>query len=206
LTQENVIRDIAQLDALYGAATPRSITKEITHLNAEYRAFIEAAPFMAVATVGPEGLDCSPRGENGSVVRVVDETTVQFADRRGNNRLDTLRNIVSDDRIALLFLVPGIGETMRINGRASISVSPELLETFTVNGKSPKSVVEVKVDRAYFQCSKALVRSGLWDGEKLMGRGEVPSAGQMLEATTADDFDAVEYDKTSELRNLDQLW
>ncbi len=161
---------------------------------------------MAVATVGPEGLDCSPRGENGSVVRVVDETTVQFADRRGNNRLDTLRNIVSDDRIALLFLVPGIGETMRINGRASISVSPELLETFTVNGKSPKSVVEVKVDRAYFQCSKALVRSGLWDGEKLMGRGEVPSAGQMLEATTADDFDAVEYDKTSELRNLDQLW
>jgi len=157
LTQENVIRDIAQLDALYGAATPRSITKEITHLNAEYRAFIEAAPFMAVATVGPEGLDCSPRGENGSVVRVVDETTVQFADRRGNNRLDTLRNIVSDDRIALLFLVPGIGETMRINGRASISVSPELLETFTVNGKSPKSVVEVKVDRAYFQCSKALV-------------------------------------------------
>ncbi len=206
MTQENVIRDIAQLDALYGAATPRSITKEITHLNAEYRAFIEAAPFMAVATVGPEGLDCSPRGENGSVVRVVDETTVQFADRRGNNRLDTLRNIVSDDRIALLFLVPGIGETMRINGRASISVSPELLETFTVNGKSPKSVVEVKVDRAYFQCSKALVRSGLWDGEKLMGRGEVPSAGQMLEATTADDFDAVEYDKTSELRNLDQLW
>ena len=206
MTQENVIRDIAQLDALYGAAAPRSITKEITHLNAEYRAFIEAAPFMAVATVGPEGLDCSPRGENGSVVRVVDETTVQFADRRGNNRLDTLRNIVSDDRIALLFLVPGIGETMRINGRASISVSPELLETFTVNGKSPKSVVEVKVDRAYFQCSKALVRSGLWDGEKLMGRGEVPSAGQMLEATTADDFDAVEYDKTSELRNLDQLW
>lgn len=206
MTQENAIREIAQLDALYGVATPRSITKEITHLNAEYRAFIEAAPFMAVATVGPEGLDCSPRGENGSVVRVVDETTVQFADRRGNNRLDTLRNIISDNRIALLFLVPGIGETMRINGRASISVSPELLETFTVEGKSPKSVVEVKVDRAYFQCSKALVRSGLWDGEKLMGRGEVPSAGQMLEATTADDFDAVEYDKTSELRNLDQLW
>ena len=150
MTPENVITDIAQLDALYGAAMPRSISKEIAHLNAEYRTFIEAAPFMAVATVGSDGLDCSPRGENGNVVRVVDENTIRFADRRGNNRLDTLRNILSDNRIALLFLVPGIGETMRINGRASISASPDLLETFTIDGKSPKTVVEVKVDRAYF--------------------------------------------------------
>jgi len=206
LTSENVITDIAQLDALYGAAMPRSISKEISHLNAEYQAFIEAAPFMAVATVGFDGLDCSPRGENGNVVRVIDENTIQFADRRGNNRLDTLRNILSDNRIALLFLVPGIGETMRINGRASISASPDLLETFTIDGKSPKTVVEVKVDRAYFQCSKALVRSGLWDVDNHMSPGDVPSAGQMLEATAIDDFDALEYDRTSEQRNLDQLW
>ncbi len=201
-----MITDIAQLDALYGAAMPRSISKEISHLNAEYQAFIEAAPFMAVATVGFDGLDCSPRGENGNVVRVIDENTIQFADRRGNNRLDTLRNILSDNRIALLFLVPGIGETMRINGRASISASPDLLETFTIDGKSPKTVVEVKVDRAYFQCSKALVRSGLWDVDNHMSPGDVPSAGQMLEATAIDDFDALEYDRTSEQRNLDQLW
>ncbi|MEC7827774.1 MAG: pyridoxamine 5'-phosphate oxidase family protein [Actinomycetota bacterium] len=206
MTSENVITDIAQLDALYGAAMPRSISKEISHLNAEYQAFIEAAPFMAVATVGFDGLDCSPRGENGNVVRVIDENTIQFADRRGNNRLDTLRNILSDNRIALLFLVPGIGETMRINGRASISASPDLLETFTIDGKSPKTVVEVKVDRAYFQCSKALVRSGLWDVDNHMSPGDVPSAGQMLEATAIDDFDALEYDRTSEQRNLDQLW
>ena len=133
MNPENLITNVGQLEALYGAAMPRSISKEITHLNSEYRAFIEAAPFMAVATAGSEGLDCSPRGENGSVVRVVDENTIQFADRRGNNRLDTLRNILSDNRIALLFLVPGIGETMRINGRASISVFPDLLETFTVS-------------------------------------------------------------------------
>ena len=206
MTPQNVITDTEQLDSLYGAATPRAITKEITHLNPEYRAFIEAAPFMAVATVGVEGLDCSPRGENGSVVRVVDENTIQFADRRGNNRLDTLRNIVGDNRIALLFLVPGIGETMRVNGRASISVSPDLLEVFTIDGKSPKTVVEVKVDRAYFQCSKALVRAGLWDADNQVRPGDVPSAGQMLEATAADDFDALEYDRTSERRNNDQLW
>ena len=206
MNPENVITDLGQLEALYGSAMPRSISKEITHLNSEYRAFIEAAPFMAVATAGLEGLDCSPRGENGSVVRVVDENTIQFADRRGNNRLDTLRNILSDNRIALLFLVPGIGETMRINGRASISVFSDLLETFTIDGKSPKTVVEVKVDRVYFQCSKALVRSGLWDADNLMDPEDVPSAGQMLEATAADDFDALEYDRTSERRNKDQLW
>ena len=206
MNPENLITNVGQLEALYGAAMPRSSSKEITHLNSEYRAFIEAAPFMAVATAGSEGLDCSPRGENGSVVRVVDENTIQFADRRGNNRLDTLRNILSDNRIALLFLVPGIGETMRINGRASISVFPDLLETFTIDGKSPKTVVEVKVDRAYFQCSKALVRSGLWDADNQMSPNDVPSAGQMLEATAADDFDALEYDRTSERRNKDQLW
>ena len=206
MNPENVITDLGQLEALYGEAMPRSISKEITHLNSEYRAFIEAAPFMAVATAGLEGLDCSPRGENGSGVRVVDENTIQFADRRGNNRLDTLRNILSDNRIALLFLVPGIGETMRINGRASISVFSDLLETFTIDGKSPKTVVEVKVDRVYFQCSKALVRSGLWDADNQMDPEDVPSAGQMLEATAADDFDALEYDRTSERRNKDQLW
>ena len=133
---------------------------------------------MAVATVGMEGLDCSPRGEQGSVVRAVDPNTIRFADRRGNNRLDTLRNIVEDNRIAL-FLVPGIGETMRVNGRATISTSPELIEAFTVDGKSPKTVVEVKVERVYFQCSKALVRSGIWDSHIEQSFGDVPSAGDV---------------------------
>ncbi|HAQ43144.1 MAG TPA: hypothetical protein DCQ67_04115 [Acidimicrobiaceae bacterium] len=206
MTSSNLIKDITQLDALYGDASPRSLTKEIDALNSQYQSFIEASPFMAVATVGMEGLDCSPRGEQGSVVRVVDANTIQFADRRGNNRLDTLRNIVEDDRIALLFLVPGIGETMRVNGRATISIAPELIEAFTVDGKSPKTVVEVKVERVYFQCSKALVRSGIWDSDIARSFGDVPSAGEMLAATTNDSFDALEYDRMLEKRSSDELW
>ena len=206
MTSSNLIKDITQLDALYGDASPRSLTKEIDALNSQYQSFIEASPFMAVATVGMEGLDCSPRGEQGSVVRVVDANTIQFADRRGNNRLDTLRNIVEDDRIALLFLVPGIGETMRVNGRATISIAPELIEAFTVDGKSPKTVVEVKVERVYFQCSKALVRSGIWDSDIARSFGDVPSAGEMLAATTNDSFDALEYDRMLEKRYGDELW
>lgn len=206
MTLRDVITDIGQLEDLYGPATPRSITKEIDHLNHEYRAFIEAAPFMAVATVGQEGLDCSPRGENGSVVQIVDEKTILFADRRGNNRLDTLRNILDDSRIALLFLVPGIGETMRINGRAAISLSADLLKMFAVNGKLPKTVVEVKVDRVYFQCSKALVRSGIWEIDQHVDPDVVPSPGQMLEATAVDDFDGTKYDQELDRRYLDQLW
>ena len=206
MTSSNLIKDITQLDALYGDASPRSLTKEIDALNSQYQSFIEASPFMAVATVGMEGLDCSPRGEQGSVVRVVDANRIQFADRRGNNRLDTLRNIVEDDRIALLFLVPGIGETMRVNGRATISIAPELIEAFTVDGKSPKTVVEVKVERVYFQCSKALVRSGIWDSDIARSFGDVPSAGEMLAATTNDSFDALEYDRMLEKRYSDELW
>ena len=206
MTSSNLITDITQLDALYGDASPRSLTKEIDALNSQYQSFIEASPFMAVATVGMEGLDCSPRGEQGSVVRVVDANTIQFADRRGNNRLDTLRNILEDDRIALLFLVPGIGETMRVNGRATISIAPELIEAFTVDGKSPKTVVEVKVERVYFQCSKALVRSGVWDSDIARSFGDVPSAGEMLAATTNDSFDALEYDRMLEKRYSDELW
>jgi len=206
MTSSNLITDITQLDALYGDASPRSLTKEIDALNSQYQSFIEASPFMAVATVGMEGLDCSPRGEQGSVVRVVDANTIQFADRRGNNRLDTLRNILEDDRIALLFLVPGIGETMRVNGRATISIAPELIEAFTVDGKSPKTVVEVKVERVYFQCSKALVRSGIWDSDIARSFGDVPSAGEMLAATTNDSFDALEYDRMLEKRYSDELW
>ena len=205
MTSSNLIKDITQLDALYGDASPRSLTKEIDALNSQYQSFIEASPFMAVATVGMEGLDCSPRGEQGSVVRVVDANTIQFADRRGNNRLDTLRNIVEDDRIALLFLVPGIGETMRVNGRATISIAPELIEAFTVDGKSPKTVVE-EGGAGLLQCSKALVRSGIWDSDIARSFGDVPSAGEMLAATTNDSFDALEYDRMLEKRYSDELW
>ncbi|MBQ30708.1 MAG: flavin-nucleotide-binding protein [Acidimicrobiaceae bacterium] len=206
MSKEHIITDIGRLETLYGEATPRAIAKELRYLNSEYRTFVEAAPFMAVATVGSEGLDCSPRGDRGSIARVVDEKTVQFADRRGNNRLDTLRNIVQDNRIGLLFLVPGVSETMRINGRAIISVAPDLLASFSVDGKAPRSVVEVTVEQAYFQCSKALVRSRIWDTENQLAETDVPTAGQMLEATVSGDFDRDEYDKALQQRQGDELW
>ena len=136
--------------------------KEIDHVSAEYRAFIEASPFFVLASNGPEGVDCSPRGDEPGFVRVADEKTLLIPDRRGNNRVDSLRNIVRDPRVSLLFLVPGVSETFRVIGRAHISTDPALTETFVFAGKMPRAVIVVKVESVYFQCAKAIVRSKLW--------------------------------------------
>ncbi|NKB56492.1 MAG: pyridoxamine 5'-phosphate oxidase family protein [Alphaproteobacteria bacterium] len=184
-----------QLEAIYGEASPRSLAKEIDYISDHYRAFIEKAPFVAVATSGLEGLDCSPRGDPPGFVRVMDAKTVLIPDRRGNNRIDTLRNLVRDPRISLLFLIPGVRETMRINGRAEIITDPELLESFIMQGKLPRSILAVTVDRIYFQCSKALVRSGLWSADAQIERSELPSTGEILAALSSDAFDAADYDK-----------
>ncbi len=170
----------AQLDALYGEPVPAAVTKEIDHVSPHYRAFIEKAPFVLLATSGPEGLDCSPRGDPPGFVKVVDAKTLLLPDRRGNNRVDTLRNLVRDPRIALLFLVPGAGETLRVNGRAEILVDPVLCEAFAMQGKPARSVVRVTAERVYVQCQKALVRSRLWDADSRIARGELPSVGQIL--------------------------
>ena len=184
-----------ELEAIYGQALARSLVKEIDHISDHYRVFIEKSPFMVLASVGPEGLDCSPRGDPMGFVRVVDRKTVMIPDRRGNNRIDTLRNIVRDPRVSLLFLVPGVGETLRINGRAEISVDPDLLAYFEIQGKLPRSVIVVTAERVYFQCQKALARSRLWDPEARVDRSEVPTAGEILGALEAD-FDGEEYDRT----------
>ena len=125
---DHLLTSIEQLEAIYGAPLERAILKELPRLIDQYRAFIEHAPFMVLATAGPEGLDCSPRGDAPGFVRIVDDTTLALPDRRGNNRIDSLRNIVRDPRVSLLFLVPGVGETLRINGRAVVSAEPALLE------------------------------------------------------------------------------
>ena len=150
---------------------------------------------MVLASVAEEGLDCSPRGDPPGFVRVVDKKTVMIPDRRGNNRIDTLRNIVRDPRVSLLFLVPGVGETLRINGRAEISVDPELCASFDMNGKAPRSVIIVRADRVYFQCQKALARSRLWDPEAQIERKELPTAGNILQALSTEEFDGDAYDK-----------
>jgi len=152
MTAINRITTAAQLDALYGEPVARSLTKEIDYISASYRKFIEAAPFVILATSGPEGLDCSPRGDPPGFLRVRDPNTVLIPDRRGNNRIDTLRNLVADPRISLLFLIPGVGETLRINGRAEIVTDPELRESFALNGKAPVSVLVVTA-RAGFTSS-----------------------------------------------------
>jgi PPOX class probable FMN-dependent enzyme len=203
---DHAITTIAQLEARYGHPSGAAVAKELDHISDHYRAMIEAAPFMTLATVGPEGLDCSPRGDRPGFVRVVDDKTVLIPDRRGNNRIDSLRNIVRDDRVALLFLIPGVGETLRINGRAKISIEPSLLESFAVGEKAPRSVLVVTVDRIYFQCSKALVRSKLWDPATQIPRSALPSTGAMIEAMSKGAINGADYDRELPLRIPNQLW
>lgn len=189
------VTTLEQLEALYDAPVARSLIKEIDSISEHYRAFIEKAPFVVVATVGPEGLDCSPRGDPPGFVRVMDEKTLLLPDRRGNNRLDSLRNLVRDPRISLLFLIPGIGETLRVNGRAEILVDPELCADFALQGKVPKSLLKVAVERIYFQCQKALARSRLWDPAARIPRSELPSTGEILESLSDSPFDGAAYDR-----------
>ena len=198
LTKESPTHRVAtleQLEALYDAPVPRSLVKEIDRISQHYRAFIEKAPFVVVATVGPEGLDCSPRGDPPGFVRVQDEKTLLLPDRRGNNRIDSLRNLVRDPRISLLFLIPGIGETLRVNGRAEILVDPELCAAFALQGKVPTSILAITVERIYFQCQKALARSRLWDPEAQIPRSDLPSAGEILESLSDSPFDGTAYDR-----------
>lgn len=183
-----------ELDALYDEPVPTSILKEVDHITNDYRKLIEASPFAILATSGPEGLDCSPRGDPRGFARVADPKTLMIPDRRGNNRIDSLRNIVRDPRVALLFLIPGIGTTMRVNGRAHLSTDPELCASFAMEGKNPKCVIVITVERAYTQCQKAIVRSRLWDPELHVVKSELPTVGEMMERLSNGEFDGKAYD------------
>jgi uncharacterized protein len=181
---DHLVTSVEALERLYGQPFGPSLAKETDRITPQYRAFIEAAPFFALASGGPDGLDCTPRCDPPGFVRVHDEKTLLVPDRRGNNRLDTLRNILHDPRVALLFLIPGCGETIRINGKAALSADPALRETFVMNGKTPATVIIVAVDRVYYQCAKAIVRSKLWDPATQVDRKSLPSAGTILAALT----------------------
>lgn len=189
------ITTLEQLDALYGAPVEAAIAKEIDYICDHYKAFIDKAPFVVVATVGPEGLDCSPRGDPPGFVKVHDNKTVLIPDRRGNNRIDSLRNIVRDPRVSLLFMIPGIGNTLRINGRAEITTEPALCASFAMRGNTPKSVLVVTAERVYFQCPKALVRSRLWSADAQIARSELPSTGEILQALSQGSIDGAAYDQ-----------
>jgi uncharacterized protein len=191
----HVIADAAALERLYGAPSEPSMVKEVDYVHPLYRKLIEAAPFAVLATSGPGGLDASPRGDGPGFITVKDEKTLLLPDRRGNNRTDSLRNIVGDPRVALLFLIPGIGETLRVNGRASISIDPALLRRFAVAGKEPRSALVIRVETVFFQCSRAVVRADLWNPEKQVSRTALPSTGTILAALSGSRIGGEAYDR-----------
>jgi hypothetical protein len=195
-----------QLEALYGEKMPAAVVKEIDHINGSYRKLIEAAPFVAVATSGPEGLDCSPKGDAPGFVRILDAKTPAIPDRPGNNRLDGFRNIVRDPRIALLFLIPGVGETLRVNGRAAISIDPELMQSFAVNGKLPRCVLIVHIETVYFHCSKAIIRSKLWDASTQVDRKNLPSTGTIIAELSQGRLGGETYDREAPEKIKAQLY
>jgi uncharacterized protein len=197
---EHLVTTLEQLEALYGQPHGPSLVKEIDHISPAYRKMIEAAPFVAIATGGPEGLDCSPKGDAPGFVRILDDRTLAIPDRPGNNRIDGMRNILSDPRIAVLFLIPGVGETLRVNGRASISIDPDLMASFAVNGKLPRSVLVVHIDSIFFHCSKAIVRSKLWDEATKIDRKSLPSTGAIIAEVSAGKFGGETYDRDAPAR------
>ncbi len=200
------IDTVEQLEAHYGLPVEAATAKDVAYLTPEYAQFVAASPFVALATSGPEGLDCSPRGDFAGFVRVVDSKTLIMPDRRGNNRVDSLRNIVRDPRIALLFLVPGVGNTLRVNGRAVLCVEPSLCESFAVDGKAPRSVIVMHVEQAFFQCARALMRSELWSSARHVDPKTLPSPGRMLASLTNDRVGGASYDDAWLERAKASLW
>jgi PPOX class probable FMN-dependent enzyme len=190
----STVRTLAELEALYETPVVTSLLKEVDHLTPLHREYIEASPFVIIATSGPDGLDCSPRGDPAGFVRVVDERTLLIPDRRGNNRLDTLRNLVVDPRVGLLFLIPGIGTTLRVNGTVELTTDIELRQSFEMQGKLPTTVLVVTTTSVYTQCPKALIRSHLWDPARFRDQSELPSVGQILEQITSGEVDGAALD------------
>ena len=195
MTSDHIIRDLDALRAVYGEPSGGAVAKEVDYLHPHYQAMIRAAPFAVLATVGARVVDASPRGDGPGFVEIADDRTLLLPDRRGNNRIDGLRNILADNRVALLFLIPGIGETLRVNGRAEISVDPALMDRFIHAGKLPRSVLVVHVETVFFQCAKAVMRSELWNPEKHIDRKSLPSTGTMLADITAGKAGGAQYDR-----------
>jgi PPOX class probable FMN-dependent enzyme len=195
VSEAHRITDVETLEKLYGTPSGAAVEKEIDYLHPHYQRLIAASPFFVLATGDPESMDASPRGDAPGFVVVADEKTLLIPDRRGNNRVDSLRNIITNPRVALLFLIPGIGETLRVNGRAEISTDPALLARFNVEGKLPRSVLVVRVDTVFFQCARAIFRSKLWDPTRHTERSSLPSLGTIVSDITHARFDGKEYDK-----------
>ena len=190
------ITDEAELRRILGTPTDTVVAKIADRLNDLTRQFIERSPFVCVATASPDGgLDVSPRGDPAGFVRILDERTLLMPDRPGNRIADTLTNLLADSRIALLFLIPGVGDTFRVNGHAAIVDDPELLADSTVEGKPPRLGLLISVQEAYTQCPKAMIRSELWNPERHIERSVLPRSGDILRSLTDPEFDADGYER-----------
>ena len=200
------ITTIEALEALYGPPGRASLVKEIDRITPHYAALIAASPFVALATCGPEGLDCSPRGDRPGFVRIADPHTLMLPDRMGNNRTDSLRNVVRDPRAGLLFLIPGSGTTLRVNGRAHLSADADLLASFAVEDQPPRSVLILDVETVFFQCARAIIRSDLWNADKHVEPESLPSAGEILAGLSDAAVGGPAYDKAWPRRAADSMW
>jgi uncharacterized protein len=204
----NYLQSIDELQAIYGTElAPAAVVKVANRVTPQYGQLIAASPFLVLATVGPEGLDCSPRGDQRGFVRVSDDgKTLWIPDRRGNNRIDSLRNIVRDPRVALLFLIPGSGTTLRVNGKALLTADVALCDSFAVEEKAPRCVIELRIDEIYFQCARAIVRSALWSQDSHLNAADIPTPGQILATMTANQVGGKTYDEEWPARAAKTMW
>lgn len=201
-----ILKTVEELEAIYGYPGETSLVKEVPEVIPQYRAFIEASPFCNLATVGPEGLDCSPRGDVPGFVRIHDERTLMMPDRRGNNRADSLKNIIRDPRVALCFMIPGSRNALRVNGEAQVSVDPALKKSFEEKGKEPRSVIVIRTMAVYFQCGRAIVRSNLWSPDAQIDPATLPTPGDVLAELSNGAVGGKEYDDKWEGRAKETLW
>ncbi|TCD11811.1 pyridoxamine 5'-phosphate oxidase family protein [Oricola cellulosilytica] len=206
MTSFKPVTGLQELESIYGAPGEASLLKIADRITPEYRALLEASPFFALATVGPARIDCSPRGELGGAFRIADEKTLIIPDWRGNNRIDSLRNIVRDPRVALLLLIPGSQTTIRMNGTAIVTVDEGLLASFERDGKRPRSAVIVSVNEVYTQCGRAVLRAELWNPAHHVYPKELPTPGDVLRAQSRGVFDSETYDREWAGRAEKTMW
>ena len=197
------IDDIAALEALYGTPAAPALRKVATRLTPLYRQWIMASRFCILSTVGPEGTDGSPRGDAGPVVTELDPQTLALPDWRGNNRLDTLRNIVADGRVSLLFMVPGSNTVVRVNGTAKLTTDEALRARFEHKTRLPACVIVIRITEIYTQCARAPMRAGLWARDDSEG---LPTVGEILAEMTAGEEGGRDYDAAWGPRAQKTLW
>lgn len=200
-----LVTDIGALEAVYGQASEAALIKVSDRITNHYQRLIQASPFVAMATSGPDGLDCSPRGDSDQAVFIQDKKTHLLPDRKGNNRMDSLRNIVRNPEIALLFLIPGCNTTLRVNGTAVISIDADLLAQHAMQAKAPRSVIILSIREIYFQCARALMRADLWNPEGFRSLNDLPTPGDIMQELK-NDFDGTYYDKEWPNRAQESMW